>query len=104
MGHRLEIACEPASAERMIAIAKSFDIDARVVGRIEAGPPGNHLKILVEGQTLETVARPYPISAEKPVEPECGPRSRPRIRQYRPRRKIAEMQIVERTADSDYIF
>ncbi len=53
MGHRLEIACEPGVAQALISIAKGFNMEAKVVGHIEAGPVGNHLKIMAEGQTLE---------------------------------------------------
>lgn len=35
MGHRLEVYLSPEHAEEVIAISRSFDIDARVVGRIE---------------------------------------------------------------------
>lgn len=38
MGHRLEVYVRPEDAERVIAVSKSFNIDARVVGRIEEGP------------------------------------------------------------------
>ena len=38
MGHRLEVYVRPEMAERIIAIAQSFNIEARVVGRIEEGP------------------------------------------------------------------
>ena len=38
MGHRLEVYVRPEMAEQIIAIAKSFNIDARVVGHIEEGP------------------------------------------------------------------
>ena len=37
MGHRLEIYVRPEVAEKVIAIAKSFNIDAQVVGHIEEG-------------------------------------------------------------------
>ncbi len=37
MGHRLEIYVEPALAERVIEISKSFNIDAQVIGRVEEG-------------------------------------------------------------------
>jgi phosphoribosylformylglycinamidine cyclo-ligase len=36
MGHRLEIYTDAASAYRMIEIARSFQIDAQIVGRVEA--------------------------------------------------------------------
>ena len=37
MGHRLEVYVSPENAEKVIAISKSFNIDAQVVGRIEEG-------------------------------------------------------------------
>ncbi len=37
MGHRLEVYVAPEDAEKVIAISKSFSIDAQVVGRIEEG-------------------------------------------------------------------
>ena len=37
MGHRLEVYVAPEDAEKVIAISKSFKIDAQVVGRIEEG-------------------------------------------------------------------
>ena len=37
MGHRLEVYVAPEDAETVIAISKSFNIDAQVVGRIEEG-------------------------------------------------------------------
>ena len=53
MGHRLEIACEPGAAAALVLLAKNFGIEAKVIGRIEAGPPGNRLLLTAEGQTLE---------------------------------------------------
>ena len=35
MGHRLEVYLSPENAEEVIAISKSFNIDAQVVGRVE---------------------------------------------------------------------
>ncbi len=37
MGHRLEVYVAPEDAEKVIAISKSFNIDAQVVGRVEEG-------------------------------------------------------------------
>ena len=37
MGHRMEFYVPEEVAARIIAIANSFDIDAKVVGRVEAG-------------------------------------------------------------------
>ena len=38
MGHRMEIYVRPEVAEQVIAISKTFNIDAQVVGHIEDGP------------------------------------------------------------------
>ena len=35
MGHRMEIYLEEKNAARVIAISKSFGIDAKVIGRVE---------------------------------------------------------------------
>ncbi len=53
MGHRLEIACEPGAASAIIAIAHGLGLEARIVGRIEAGPPANQLVLTASGKTLE---------------------------------------------------
>lgn len=45
MGHRLEIYTDPASAEGMIALANSFNIDAKVIGRVE---PCDGKEVLIE--------------------------------------------------------
>lgn len=37
MGHRLEIYLSPEEAEQVIAISKSFNIDAQIIGHIEEG-------------------------------------------------------------------
>ena len=37
MGHRMEIFTDAASADKMIAAGKKFGIEAKVVGRVEAG-------------------------------------------------------------------
>jgi phosphoribosylformylglycinamidine cyclo-ligase len=37
MGHRMEIYVAPESAQSVIDIARSFNIDAQVVGHIEEG-------------------------------------------------------------------
>jgi len=36
MGHRMEIYCNPEIANALIAISKSFNVDAKIVGRVEA--------------------------------------------------------------------
>ncbi len=37
-GHRLEVYVSPEDADKVIAISKSFNIDAQVIGHIEKGP------------------------------------------------------------------
>lgn len=50
MGHRMEIYTDPATAENIIAISKSFDVDAQIIGRCEAAE-GKHLTISGEHGT-----------------------------------------------------
>lgn len=38
MGHRMEIYVAEAHADEIIALSKSFDVDAKVIGRVEKGP------------------------------------------------------------------
>ena len=45
MGHRLEIYTDAAHAEGMIAIAKTFNIEAKIIGRVEAPVVGKRLTI-----------------------------------------------------------
>jgi phosphoribosylformylglycinamidine cyclo-ligase len=47
MGHRMEFYTDEASAQEIIALAKSFNCDARIVGRVEASE-GNSLTIQTE--------------------------------------------------------
>lgn len=46
MGHRLEVYLAPEHAQQVIDIARSFNIDAQIVGRIEDRPEGNKLTIV----------------------------------------------------------
>ena len=52
MGHRLEVYLRPEKAQRVIEIAKSFNIDAQIMGRVEDAP-ANHLTIVSEKGTFE---------------------------------------------------
>jgi phosphoribosylformylglycinamidine cyclo-ligase len=52
MGHRYEIYLSPEKADKIIEIAKSFNIDAQVVGRVEAHE-GKKLTIESEFGTFE---------------------------------------------------
>lgn len=45
MGHRLEVYLKPEHAEKVIEISKSFNIDAQIIGRVEATENGNKLTI-----------------------------------------------------------
>jgi len=38
MGHRMEVYLSPEAAEKVIAIAREFNVDAQIVGRVEAAP------------------------------------------------------------------
>ncbi|RFM28865.1 AIR synthase related protein [Deminuibacter soli] len=51
MGHRLEIFTDAASAQAMIETAKTFSIDAQVVGRVEASDK-KELLLTVNGKTI----------------------------------------------------
>lgn len=61
MGHRMEIFCEPSAADAIIAISRSFDISAQVIGRTEASTHEegrNHVTIVHENETFN-----YTLSA-----------------------------------------
>ena len=53
MGHRMEIYIDADKAAKVIEIAKSFHIDAQVIGHVEDAPQGNHLTIKSEFGTFE---------------------------------------------------
>ncbi len=52
MGHRMEIYVAPEHAQEVIDISRSFNIDARIVGRVEDAP-SNRLTITTEAGTFE---------------------------------------------------
>ena len=52
MGHRLEVYLRPEKSQEVIEIAKSFNIDAQIIGRVEDAPQ-NHLTIKSEFGTFE---------------------------------------------------
>ena len=52
MGHRMEIYVAPSDAQAVMDVAKSFDIDARIVGRVEDAE-ANKLTIKSEYGTFE---------------------------------------------------
>lgn len=51
MGHRLEVYVAPADAQKVIETARSFGIEAQVVGRVEAAP-ANKLTIISDKGTF----------------------------------------------------
>lgn len=53
MGHRLEVYVGEADAQAVVDIARSFNIDARIVGHTEARPEGNRLTIESENGVFE---------------------------------------------------
>ena len=55
MGHRFEVFCEPRATDEIIEISKSFNIDARIIGRTEKAKESNnknHLSIFTENSQL----------------------------------------------------
>ncbi len=52
MGHRMEVYLKPEKAQAVIDIAKSFNIDAQIIGRV-CDAPKNHLTIVSEKGTFE---------------------------------------------------
>ena len=52
MGHRMELYVEEAIAEDLIAISKSFNVDAQIIGRVK-GAEGKRLTIKSENGTFE---------------------------------------------------
>ena len=35
MGHRMEIYCDNSTADNIISISKEFEVDAKIIGRVE---------------------------------------------------------------------
>ncbi|WP_317898969.1 AIR synthase related protein [Aurantibacillus circumpalustris] len=52
MGHRMELYVDEAYAEKIIAISKSFNVDAQIIGRVEKGS-GKHVTIKSTYGTFE---------------------------------------------------
>lgn len=51
-GHRMELYVDPSIAQEIIAISKSFDVDAQIVGRVEASS-AKKLSIISDKGTFE---------------------------------------------------
>jgi phosphoribosylformylglycinamidine cyclo-ligase len=52
MGHRMELYVDPADADGIIAISRSFGVDARVAGRVE---PGTGAKVTIRHEGEEFI-------------------------------------------------
>lgn len=46
-GHRMEIYCEPEIAAELIAISSEFEVDARIIGRVEASENPDQNEVLI---------------------------------------------------------
>ena len=58
MGHRMEIYCKPSDAQKVIDIAKSFGIEAKIVGRTEPSKRKdgkNHLTLSTGSEEIKYV-------------------------------------------------
>lgn len=53
MGHRMEVYVDASDAQKVIEISKSFNIDAQIVGRVEAPVAGKRLTIKSEKGVFE---------------------------------------------------
>jgi len=53
MGHRMEVYCDPKDADKVIAVANGFNIDAQVIGKTEASDTGNRLTLHHQDQVFE---------------------------------------------------
>ena len=54
-GHRIEFYCDPSVAQAIIDIAASFNIDARIVGRVEARAEGAGNQVIIRNNGEEFV-------------------------------------------------
>jgi phosphoribosylformylglycinamidine cyclo-ligase len=53
MGHRMEVYCEASRADAVVEVAKSFNIDARIIGRTETSKDGNKLSLTHGNEVFE---------------------------------------------------
>lgn len=53
MGHRMEVYLPADKAQQVIEIAKSFNIDAQVIGHVETRPEGKKVTLVTENGTFE---------------------------------------------------
>lgn len=45
MGHRMELYCSPQVADKVIAVARRFNVSAKIIGRVEKSDAGKRLTI-----------------------------------------------------------
>ena len=50
MGHRMEIYADPAAAEEIMAISRSFNVDAQIIGRVEKAEDIAKVTIVKDGK------------------------------------------------------
>ena len=55
MGHRIEIYCDPKIANNVIDISRKFNVDAKIVGRVEEGDSCESNKVtILQNDTVYT--------------------------------------------------
>ena len=52
-GHRIEFYCDESVANGIIDIAKSYNVDAKIVGHVEALPEGSANEVLIKANGEE---------------------------------------------------
>lgn len=57
MGHRFELYVDQSDAHRIIEIANSFDVDARIVGRVEEAPKDTPTTLFIRSDKGEFIYR-----------------------------------------------
>ena len=55
MGHRLEVYCDQETAAQIIAIAAKYQVEAKIVGRVEANDPATENKVTVRHEGAEFI-------------------------------------------------
>ena len=53
MGHRMEVYCEAGRADTVVEVAKSFNVDARIIGRTDTSTDGNKLSLTHGDEVFE---------------------------------------------------
>jgi phosphoribosylformylglycinamidine cyclo-ligase len=53
MGHRMEIYCDPQVADLIVKISEEFNIEAKIIGRVEPSANGKKLTLITPTETLQ---------------------------------------------------